>query len=267
MTRIAAKPLVPAFDPIANGPITFADANRLCVRARPPILPSLFAMFIVGGADPSPIQPTAGTDGGVTAGIRRPVDGYAFTLRTLHCLRARAGPPRCRRAGRRRPRADRVLLEPVRRGLGDLGHAPGRHGPGPPHRHATGARIPRGLPTARGSVHGRLVHARGGRVANANGTGEICLTDTPEDESEPAWSPDGGRIAFARNNDLWVIDADEPDQSCLAATPGSSEVAPAWSPDGSLIAYLNMSSSVRGGICGHERERHRAGTPRGGCRL
>ncbi len=104
-------------------------------------------------------------------------------------------------------------------------------------------------------------------VVNANGTGEICLTDTREDESEPAWSPDGGRIAFARNNDLWVMDADGSDQSCLAATPGSSEVC-------SGVVSRRLADRIPeyvfhgpGGDLGHERERHRAGTPRGGCRL
>lgn len=71
------------------------------------------------------------------------------------------------------------------------------------------------------------------------------LTDGDFEDTQPAWSPDGGRIAFssARHEDwdielftdLYLVDAagGEP----VRLTPGDAAFeAPAWSPDGSLIA-------------------------------
>ena len=76
------------------------------------------------------------------------------------------------------------------------------------------------------------------------------LTKSKWDESSPAWSPDGTRIAFMSNH------ADDPDRDPAAqlyvvdAKPGSTEKAltppgtrtgrsrPEWSPDGKWIAFL-----------------------------
>ncbi len=38
-------------------------------------------------------------------------------------------------------------------------------------------------------------------VINADGSGRIRLTDNPAVDSDPAWSPDGSRIAFTSNRD------------------------------------------------------------------
>jgi Tol biopolymer transport system component len=52
--------------------------------------------------------------------------------------------------------------------------------------------------------------------------------------AEPAWSPDGKQIAFARNDGLWIVDRDGLDRRLLV--PGHCG-DPSWSPDGALLTY------------------------------
>jgi dipeptidyl aminopeptidase/acylaminoacyl peptidase len=78
-------------------------------------------------------------------------------------------------------------------------------------------------------------------VMNADGTDIQRVTEGSRGEKNPAWSPDGRRIAFARqtSGDRWsiyVMDADGSDQ--LNLTPESRiSLNPTWSPDGQRIAF------------------------------
>jgi Tol biopolymer transport system component len=76
-------------------------------------------------------------------------------------------------------------------------------------------------------------------VMNVDGSEKSNLTNTSDAmEASPAWSPDGSRIAYSRNGDLWVMDADGSGQRRLTTTPApETEGHPAWSPDGSKIAF------------------------------
>jgi Tol biopolymer transport system component len=81
-------------------------------------------------------------------------------------------------------------------------------------------------------------------VIHEEGTGQLNISNSPEDEMWPSWSPDGMRIAFARmspaaNNagTLVVVDSDGSDQHLLNGPPINSN-APVWSPDGTkVLAY------------------------------
>nr|WP_180935079.1 DUF5050 domain-containing protein [Nocardioides ungokensis] len=67
---------------------------------------------------------------------------------------------------------------------------------------------------------------------NADGTGEINLTNDPADDSTATWSPDGQRIAFYSERDgrghLWSMQADGSQPEPLAGS-GSIDWEPSWS--------------------------------------
>jgi dipeptidyl aminopeptidase/acylaminoacyl peptidase len=80
-------------------------------------------------------------------------------------------------------------------------------------------------------------------------TGEAKrLTNGPTAESDPAWSPDGTRIAFASNrrrdhdvrerSDISVVDVETGRITAITAGPESAFGAPTWLPDGQTIAVI-----------------------------
>jgi TolB protein len=73
-------------------------------------------------------------------------------------------------------------------------------------------------------------------VMNANSTGMTRLTDTPEDESAPTWSPDGKQIAFVRAGDIYLMNANGSNEAKLLESEYAME--PTWSPDGQQIAFV-----------------------------
>jgi Tol biopolymer transport system component len=99
-------------------------------------------------------------------------------------------------------------------------------------------------PAARGSL---------GQIAFGGGTG-ISLIDGDGSHlrflargDEPAWSPDGRRIAFVRwireQPDVWVMNADGTDAKQLTHD-GRSDL-PTWSPEGTRIAFITERPVTR----------------------
>ncbi len=75
------------------------------------------------------------------------------------------------------------------------------------------------------------------------------LTSGPFDDSSPAWSPEGARLAFTsnrllpdpdrtENGDVFVIDAAAGSVPRAVVSGPEDDGAPAWSPDGKSIAYV-----------------------------
>ena len=80
-------------------------------------------------------------------------------------------------------------------------------------------------------------------VMAADGSGQTNLTNDPDNDVEPSWSPDGTRIAFASNRSpqifsnhyIYIMNADGTNAVRLEASEGGRE--PDWSPDGQSIVF------------------------------
>jgi TolB protein len=75
----------------------------------------------------------------------------------------------------------------------------------------------------------------------ADGSGAAQLTfpaEHPDERvTEPAWSPDGSRIAYLQGTRLYLMDADGRNRRPVGTAAGLGEVVwVSWSPDGSRLA-------------------------------
>ena len=64
------------------------------------------------------------------------------------------------------------------------------------------------------------------------------LTATEKSASDPQWSPDGRRIAFVRDEAIWMIDVEGSHQALVTHHPGGNR-SPRWSADGHQIAFVS----------------------------
>lgn len=88
--------------------------------------------------------------------------------------------------------------------------------------------------------------------ARPDGTGPENLTRNPADDGEPAYAPNGRRIAFTSDRDghgtrLYLMNADGTDPHAVdpAGVPSDADqLHPAWSPDGRVLAFTARRGAV-----------------------
>jgi len=64
------------------------------------------------------------------------------------------------------------------------------------------------------------------------------LTASEKPIADPQWSPDGRRIAYLRDDEIWVMEADGSRQTRVVSKPGGGRQA-RWSPDGRRLAFIS----------------------------
>ena len=94
------------------------------------------------------------------------------------------------------------------------------------------------------STDDRIAYSRQGEIElwrPGGGIPVFLMRPGPEDDRMPVWSPDGRRLAFVRDDDIWIVGADGSEPRRLTADQAAN-FDPDWSPTGDRIAFSSQRS-------------------------
>jgi hypothetical protein len=106
-----------------------------------------------------------------------------------------------------------------------------------------GIAAPLTTPIPQGTLQGKLIFqtSSGGNIYTVNGDG-TNLKRIMDGALDPAWSPDGTKITYARwtgQSEICVANADGSAETCLV--DANQPLSPQWSPDGTRIVFTRQT--------------------------
>ena len=94
---------------------------------------------------------------------------------------------------------------------------------------------------------GRIAFVRNGNVYSIQPSGSgLHLLAGGGHNSGPRWSPNGSKLAYLDNGNLWIMNADGSYKSRITnGAPGSTDARPTWSPSGRYLAFVQSARHAR----------------------
>ncbi|HKZ77953.1 MAG TPA: CHRD domain-containing protein [Pyrinomonadaceae bacterium] len=105
---------------------------------------------------------------------------------------------------------------------------------------------------ANGSNQIRITNnGNSGKTSKGEFSGDVIIEPDGVEDTEPAWSPNGTRIAFSTNRDghyeIYLMNTDGASQTRLTNDTSVQSGIPAWSPDGTKIVFTSANINDQNG--------------------